>query len=331
MASSADAGSARPEPPPEPPVARAPVVEIPPLRQSRKGWIFGALAILALATSGYWQRAALYPQLQHAGPYFPVALPGLIALKQLLFKDWRNYKPLWTRWIPFALIAISLAWAIIYQSQQIREKAAAAARAETAEQAQKTNTEIFARSFKGITDELGEIKTKVATEPLRQEIAGLQSKLLATQKALDLPKATLEFSFVPYNIVKTDKSHNAYSPVTETTLAPAADGSLHVEFTVFNTTDADAIDGEMTLQLCDICKFAKEPPEFKRLPGQLENQRNKQFDRILSKTVFYTLSADIIAPPGSGPDVAIGMYFRCKTCIRREEPYRGTIHLSQAR
>jgi hypothetical protein len=139
----------------------------------------------------------------------------------------------------------------------------------------------------------------------------------------------LIFSFAPLKNVRIEASHMISEPIAEKTLPLGADGSFHVDFTVVNQTDVDAIDGEMVLQICDGCKFAKEPPEFTRLPGQDDRQRHKTFARIHSMVEFYTLSADIVAPPGAR-DVPLGMYFRCNTCVRNAGPQRIMVHLAQA-
>ena len=155
----------------------------------------------------------------------------------------------------------------------------------------------------------------------------MKTELKNTQEALNPPKATLQFSFAPFRTIHPDAENTTGEPVTEKTLTRSEDGSLYVEFTVMNLTDVDAIDGEMTLQICDDCKFAKEPSEFKQLPGQDDHQRDKTFDRILSKVAFYTMSADITVPPNIR-DVPIGMYFRCRTCVRQSGPNRAMIHIA---
>jgi hypothetical protein len=195
------------------------------------------------------------------------------------------------------------------------------------QQAQTDNTKQFLASLQTLSDKVSDLQTKAATEALRTELANVKGELEKTQKALDPPKAKLLFSFMPYKTIKLDENNTTGEPVTETTLVTAADGSIHVDFTVMNLTEADAVDGEMTLQVCDACKFAKEPAEFQKLPGQDEQQRYKSFNRLLSKVVFTPLSADIIAPPGAR-SVAIAMYFRCRTCVREQQPSRAMIHIA---
>jgi hypothetical protein len=298
---------------PEPPTATP--------RKSRKPLlvVLSGGVLIILAGIGYWKRASL----QQINPYIPVVIPSLIAASQIRFKDWNSYNPKSIRYLLLLAVFIACGWGILYQNQQMRDKATATARADAAQKAQQDNTAIFTKSFSALSTELSDLKTKVTTEDLQKKIITLQAKL---DRALNPPQAKLAFSFAPFKTVKIDDSHNSGEPVTEKNLSLSPDGSLHVDFTVLNLTDVDAIDGEMTLQICDVCKFAKEPAEFSKLAGQDERQRHKTFDRIHSKVAFYTLSADISVPPGS-KDVALGMYFRCNTCVHDPDPVRIMAHV----
>jgi hypothetical protein len=304
-------------------VPAPPVQESPPAtpRKSRKPLlvVVSGAALIIFAGIGYWKRASL----QQVNPYIPVVIPSLIAASQIRFKDWNSYNPKSIRYLLLLAVFIACGWGILYQDQQMRDKATASARADTARTAQQDNTAAFTKSFSALSTELGDLKTKLTTEDLQKKIVTFQAKL---DKALNPLQAKLAFSFAPFKTVKVDDSHNSGEPVTEKTLSLSPDGNLHVDFTVLNLTDVDAIDGEMTLQICDVCKFAKEPAEFSKLAGQDERQRHKTFDRIHSKVAFYTLSADITVPAGS-KDVALGMYFRCNTCVRDPDPVRIMAHL----
>lgn len=323
------------------PNATAPVPEaeaLPPRTKRRRLVIGAGVAIICLLA--YWQMRIFRGLFNGLLPYAPVVFPSLIAFGTIYFKDWSNYKPRWVRWVLIALVLAACVVGIAYQRLQREEKAEASrinqsniqglkGQVAAAQEAQTENTRQFLASLQTLSDKVSALQTNAATEALRTELASVKGDLEKTQKALDPPKAKLLFSFVPYRTIRLDENKNTGEPVTETTLAPASDGSLHVDFTVMNLTNVDAIDGEMTLQICDVCKFAKEPAEFKKLPGQDERQRDKTFDRILSMVAFYTLSAEIIAPPGSR-DVAIGMHFRCRTCVREQELSRAMIHVAAA-
>src|ERR1035437_1146133 len=308
---------------------------VPPRsRRAKRILTIGAIG-LALCILAYWQIRSMRGLFNSALPYAPTVFPSLIALGTIVFKDWKNYRPHWVRWMLIFFVLAAGCVGVRYQHGQREEKAEVArvsqqnidglkGQVTAAQQAQTENTKIFTKSFFELSAELNDLKTKVTTKELQDKIVSLQSRL---DKTIDPPRAKLIFSFEPLKVIKIDDTHTIGEAVTEKTLSLAADGSFHVEFTILNLTDVDAIDGEMTLQICDTCKFAKEPPEFTKLAGQDERQRHKTFNRIHSQVQFYTLSADIIAPPGSR-DVAVGMYFRCNTCVREKGPSRIMVHLA---
>jgi hypothetical protein len=313
-------------PPPEP--------ESPRPRRIRRILTLGAIGI-AICALGYWQIRIIRGLFNSLLPYAPIIFPSLIALGTIIFKDWKNYKPHWVRYVLILFVLAACAVGVAYQHAQREEKAEAArisqqsidgltGQVTAAQKAQTDNTTIFTKQFSELSKELSDLKTKVTTKELQDKIVSLQGRL---DKALDPPRAKLIFSFAPIKVVHVDDNHTTGEAITEKTLPVAADGSFHVDFTVINLTDVDAIDGELTLQICDICKFAKEPPEFTKLAGQDDRQRTKNFDRIHYQVQFYTLSVDIIAPPGSR-DVALGMNFRCNTCVRDKEPSRIMVHLA---
>ena len=104
------------------------------------------------------------------------------------------------------------------------------------------------------------------------------------------------------------------------------DGSYHVEFSVVNLTDVDALDGQITLVICYLCKFAKEPPGFSKLNGQGDTERNQDFQRILARTHIPEMTADIIAPKNQ--NFTVGISYRCHTCIVSSEASFGTVLVS---
>lgn len=296
----------------------------PAPRRSKKPLlaVLSTASLIVVGVAAFWKRAVL----QELTPYFPVILPSMIAAFQICFKDWNNYKPPAIRWFLLLAVFLFCSWGVIYQNEQIRDKAVAVARMEAAQKAQQNNTEIFTKSFSALSTELGDLKTKVTSEALQNKIVGLQSRL---DKAINPPQARLVFSFDPLRTIRIDATHTRSEPVTEKSLPLAADGSLHVDFTVFNVTNVDAIDGFLNLQICDVCKFAKEPAGFTKLPGQNDQLRHMEFARIHSHTFLSTHSADIITPPGVR-DVALAMHFRCNTCVRETELSRIKVHLVPA-
>jgi hypothetical protein len=120
-------------------------------------------------------------------------------------------------------------WGIIYQTQQIKDKAAGTARADAAEKAQKDNTALFLQKFQTVSDSLSDLKTKVATEPLLARIGQLQGELQKTQTALAPgPKASLAFLLNNGSALRP--------PLDGVTLKSTADNIVTVPVMVSNPT-----------------------------------------------------------------------------------------------
>jgi hypothetical protein len=265
-------------------------------------------------------------------------VPYLLALAVLalallsLRSDWLEHKnPRLRKAIVVAYICVSvLTLASLYLDSEEKREAGKSitelkSQVESANKAQKDNTELFIDSFKKFNNELSDLRTKVATEPLRQEISTLQGELQKTQKALTPgPKAVLIFSFKPIAF-PADASMASVEVVKETKAPILADGSVHVEFTLLNPTDVDAVDGEVTIFICDRCKFAKEPEGFRRLPGQSDKRRTMPFDRIFAQIQMHTLSLDVIPPPTKG--FAIEVAYRCRTCVIEKQNQQGIVYV----
>jgi hypothetical protein len=146
--------------------------------------------------------------------------------------------------------------------------------------------------LKDIRGQLDDIKMQVTTADLQKKIADLRMKL---DKSMEpKPKASLVFSFYPFSIPKDDNDENVTVKQISAPVAP--DGSVHVDVGIGNPTSIDAIDGEITIEICGACKFVKMPEGFGRLKGQPETQINKPFARILAKTVLSPIGIDVTIP-----------------------------------
>jgi hypothetical protein len=153
-----------------------------------------------------------------------------------------------------------------------------------------------------------------------KDTSELKTELEATRKALNSPKASLTFTFA---------RPQADLPLLREVNLRVHNGIVHIEFTVVNLMETPALNGELTLIICDECDFASEPPQFKKLPGQKNTHRNFPFDRILPKTELKTLSADIKVPQ-SMYGMKIGVTYRCVNCIIPEiEDNTGIVYFSR--
>jgi hypothetical protein len=142
------------------------------------------------------------------------------------------------------------------------------------------------------------------------------------------PKAKLTFSFVPF-FNPPAESHQPMRTTTETTLSADAEDTVHVEYTVINLTEVAALEGEMTLVICDGCKFAREPEMYRKLAGGPEQSRYRTFERILPHVHLATEKLDVVVPRQFS-DFKLGISYRCRTCILDSVASTGLVHVTRA-
>jgi len=113
--------------------------------------------------------------------------------------------------------------------------------------------------------------------------------------------------------------------------------SLDAHFSVLNLTDVYAESVQITLIICDQCKFAKEvgiyanfggQPGVKMLekaPGEEDTHRHLPLDGLSAAGYLPGMHADIIPPPNAAQfDIGIG--YACKTCVVGGKSF-GTVHV----
>jgi hypothetical protein len=258
-----------------------------------------------------------------------------------LNKDWHTYKP-WKRVIVF--VVLLLVGAInIYKSHQDTKDAqiaktkaqndATALRTEiaglqgqvkAANDAQTQNTKVFLDNLNRLSLKVGDLQTEVTTEDLRKQLKGVQNDLQKTQKAMAPgPKAKLLFSFTP-----PLDSGSGPGPITETTLPVDSDGVVHISFELLNLTDVTATDGEINLGIiCRMCKYAREPAKFRKLPGMFETERDLLFERLLPQSFLHEM-IEVIVPEPVGI-VGISLTYRCRSCVIENAPLKGIVHVAR--
>jgi len=211
--------------------------------------------------------------------------------------------------------------------QGLKTQVQVATKAEdTAIRNQKDNTATFLSQFQRLSGEVADLKTKVQTAALQKRLATVQGELEKTQKALaPAPKATLLFSFVPFS---NPPLPQLSVPSTDVTLPVRQDGSVHVQFALINNTAVDALDGDITLQICDHCRFAKEPAGFTTIPGERETQRYMTFDHIFHVSHTVTMDVDVTPLPDA-PSFKMGVIYRCRTCVADAGVILGTVYVSR--
>ncbi len=262
-------------------------------------------------------------------PYILAAGATILGFLTLL-KEWDEYKNARLRGgvvVVFTIVGM-LGFVSLHLENREKKKAAEdisglKGQVESAENAQKENTKVFVESFKSLSQKVTDLQTQVKTEALQKQVKRLQADLQANIKALGPgPKAELLFSF----------SHpqaplgQPVIPIKEVTLPLKLDGSVHVEFNILNSTAVDAIDAEVNVQICDQCKYAKEPDGLSKLPGLEETRRYLFIHNLHAMTAYETLSLDVIPPPFVQA-FPVGMDYRCNACSIPKEQPKGIVHI----
>ena len=261
--------------------------------------------------------------------YVLLLLTFVLALLSFI-KEWEAHKT-WTRRGLFLIVTIAVTIGtgvnIYWTAQQEQTDRSNAKAAQTRlEGIIEGGQDTSVKAIGALSDKVGDLQTQIKTADLRDQAIKLQAELKATQAALAPgPKAELSFTFFPFPNVLNE---GPTTPVKDVTLPRNLDGSVHVEFTILNLTEVDAETVEINFEICDLCKFAKEPEGLRRLAGLVETQRYLAIPNLQAKEAFKILSVDI-SPPPTGQDFPIGIEYRCHTCVLPKSPSSGVVHISR--
>ena len=193
---------------------------------------------------------------------------------------------------------------------------------QAANDAQKDNTKLFLGSFDAMSKEVSNLKAEVKTEALQKKLTTVQEELQKTQKAMAPgPKAELTFTFLPF-----DTYSSSTTPVTDVDLPMNLDGTVHVEAGALNMTSVDASDVDLNIQICEQCKYAKEPADTVKLTGFSDTVRLLKTPHVQARQVLTSIILDITAPPGT-KSFQVGFSYRCSTCVVTTKASLGIVHI----
>src|SRR5439155_21292109 len=85
----------------------------------------------------------------------------------------------------------------------------------------------------------------------------------------------------------------------KTMSVPLADGTAKVSFSFYNASDVEAQNIEIWINICNECRYTKEPAQFQKLPGMDEHQRYRKFAAINAGTGLYDMSVEVTPPAGA--------------------------------
>lgn len=254
--------------------------------------------------------------LMNNAAYILIFIAAAAALLEFA-KDWQEHRTRRRRLAVLVLIIAALVFSFINVHQD--ETARLRLEGET-----KGGQDTAVQAIGNLSQKVGNLQTQIKTEDLRKQAESLQAELKATQKALaPPPKAKLQFSFSP---VPFTWPGQPFKSVRETMLPVRPDKSVHVEFTLENDTTVEAERVQILVQICDSCKYAKEPVGCVAQDALKPTQRECDVDHIVAKGNSAAIALDIIPPP-TIEMMQIGVMYRCHTCIVPDWS-RGTIHFS---
>jgi hypothetical protein len=125
-------------------------------------------------------------------------------------------------------------------------------------------------------------------------------------KPLPPELARLQFSFLVTNITNF--------PLLIKSMSPNSENVYTVDFTVRNISKVMAKNGDLWVQICDQCSFAKEPGGFVKRDGSDIHVRHKNFQNLNAGVLLEKMTVDVqIGPPYSSFDTALD--YACENCI----------------
>ena len=267
--------------------------------------------------------------------YLVLLAVAFLAIAEFI-KDRKAYKSPKLRFgvLTFIVLVTILSIVNLYLTNRQGDRERHRAEAEKAEAKQdqarlegelKGGQDTAVKAIKDLNLEVADLKSKIRTEELKKQLVHTEAELQATQKALAPgPKASLTFTFAPF---VDSPIGQEFHPVREVILGRKVNLSIHVEFAVINLTDVTADDIELTVIVCDACKFAKEPEGFEKTNNISDNQRIRSLARLLPQTFSPNFSADVSVPP-SIRTFRFGISYRCKTCDLPRSVLGGTVHIA---
>jgi hypothetical protein len=243
-------------------------------------------------------------------PYILASATIALAVFELI-KDWKDYKQSWLK--RSALVAIcvvaALTFVSLYQDGQDKRTQREDAKklegqVEAANTAQTNNTALFLKSFKDLSQKVGDLQSQVTTDALQKKLASVQAELQNTQKALVQPKAT------PVATFQTDDTRQI--PITEMTVARVG-VAVSVPFVIYNPSDTAALNGGISVDICKMCTYASEPAGFTKVEGAPEYQRSLPFQHIFAKSAIQLLTLHLNVP-FSLSRFGVGVRVNCDNC-----------------
>lgn len=264
-------------------------------------------------------------------PYILQGFLGGIALLGL-WKDWRDYGAKIGKWRwPLLILVVCVVALTLYETHhsrhETRVKELTAKASESANKKEiedlteqvrgerddnKHNSDGFRQSFDALYRKYSDLSAKVQNQDLLRELADTKKQLRSAEAKFEQPKAKLTASFW--------QTHQSLrNLVQETTAQRRPDGSIQLELGVINPGDVPALNGSVTIRICESCKYLRRPEGFVQLPGSDEQDVEFQFDRIVPKAADQKRTIEVIPDPSLNR-FEVDMIYSCVNCVMTRVP-----------
>jgi hypothetical protein len=152
-------------------------------------------------------------------------------------------------------------------------------------------------------------------QDLDQQLRGLNSGLTTGFSGLkpQPPKfAVLRFRFFD-------------SPGDSVSMHGGPDGVFTLDFTVTNIADLPASQGDIWVEVCGSCAFAKDPTGFDKPNGVPEVVRHKNFNSLNPGVSLEKMTIEVKPPSPTIPSFEVAWRYSCGSCGKMEGPQIFTI------
>jgi hypothetical protein len=233
-------------------------------------------------------------------------VPGLLAILLAFAPDLRKTYMVWR----LAILAIGFGWSLLLWR---KEALTAASQSDALMMAVNQANE---HSDKHSEQQTKELMTH-SDERLDGRINGVLNAFSETAKKFDnkvdeLRPTRVDLARLTFGFWSDD---NSRVPLIIQQSSATSDGSFRVEFACKNASPVAAKNGEIWVNICTACRYAREPSGFSKLEGMDEHVRYKQFQSLNAGVPLEKMSISVFVPTGSGAfDTSFA--YACENCAK---------------
>lgn len=264
------------------------------------------------------------PQLiNYAVACIPVVLTILIAF----VPDLRRAHVAWR----MGIVGIGVIWSILLWRQQILTQHDQELAVDTAVDRSNKHSD---KQIDGVRQDLRDVgkhsdQQIASVKDGLKELTGLVSKT-ASELGESIGKVKpSEPQFAKLQFSLYDPS--ASEPVVVASMRADPEGVFSVDFVARNSSDTSTKMGDLWIQLCEVCTYAKEPEGFDKPKGINESSRHQVFSMLNPGVTLEKMNVQIkITKPV--PWFELGFRYSCETCGKISDTQKARIFvLSQPR